>query len=407
MKYLIVPASSLFAILAIAQFVSILAAIWRLNLRRSSYGGTRVVEFAAAVTVLRPVRGLENYIEETLRSTFELDYPHYEIIFCVADADDPVIAVVERLIADYPAVDARLLVGDSAISANPKLNNLAKGWRAARYDWILMADSNVLMPRDQLQRMLSEWSEDTGLVCSPPVGTAAHNLWAELECGFLNTYQARWQSFADGIGLGFAQGKAMLWRRQLLDLAGGIEVLGREIAEDAAATKAVRGLGLRVRMVGRPFVQPLGYRSAAEVFRRQVRWARLRRTTFKLFFVPEICSGIAVPLALAVTVAASLGWSVAAVIVVLAAAWYGLEAWLAYLAGWQMSRWSIPIWLLRDALVPVVWVLAWTSDEFEWRGNAMTVADRNAVLPPQALPAQTVPAYALVPRSNLTANLTE
>ena len=99
-----------------------------------------------------------------------------------------------------------------------------------------MVDSNVYMPKDHLQRMLSAWREDTGLVWSPPVGAAPEGPWAELECAFLNTYQARWQCFADTLGFGFAQGKAMLWRHSMLEAAGGIAALGREPAEDAAAT---------------------------------------------------------------------------------------------------------------------------------------------------------------------------
>jgi cellulose synthase/poly-beta-1,6-N-acetylglucosamine synthase-like glycosyltransferase len=204
MIYCLVLEVTFFGLAAI-QFASILLAVLRLNQRDKGFAG-----LGEGISVIRPLCGIENFIEETLRSTFQLDYACYEIIFCVADADDPVIGIAERLIAAYPGIDARLLIGNSAVSANPKLNNLVKGWRAARHDWILMADSNVLMPRDHLQRMLSAWRDDTGLVCSPPVGAAPANFWAELECAFLNTYQARWQSFADGIGLGFAQGKAML-----------------------------------------------------------------------------------------------------------------------------------------------------------------------------------------------------
>src|SRR5262249_43698111 len=160
-----------------------------------------------------------------------------------------------------------------------------------------IADSNVLMPRDYIQRLLSTWIPGTGLVCSPPAGSRPSNFWAELECGFLNTHEARWQYVADSIGLGFAQGKSMLWRRELLERGGGIEALGRELAEAAASTKLVRAMGLRVRLVDRPFEQPLGVRTASEVWNRQLRWARLRRASFKAFFVPEILTGAVFPLA--------------------------------------------------------------------------------------------------------------
>ena len=134
------------------------------------------------------------------------------------------------------------------MSTNPKLNNVLKGWRAARHDWIVIADSNVLMPRDYIQRLFASWRADTGLVASPPIGCRPQGIWAELECAFLNTYQARWQYLADTFGFGFAQGKTMLWRRADLERAGGIEALGKEVAEDAAATKVVRDAGLKVRL---------------------------------------------------------------------------------------------------------------------------------------------------------------
>src|SRR4029077_11246320 len=79
--------------------------------------------------------------------------------------------------------------------------------------------------------------------------------------------------FADSVGLGFAQGKTMLFRRVVLESAGGIRALGLESAEDAAFTKLVRKSGLRVRVVNRPFPQPLGHPTAAEVWRAEVRWA--------------------------------------------------------------------------------------------------------------------------------------
>src|SRR5260370_15854761 len=208
------------------------------------------------VSIVRPVCGLDNFLEETLRTSFELDYPRYELIFCVASIRDPAIAVVHQLIAAHPQSHARLLIGDDRVSQNPKLNNCVKGWRAAEHDWIVMADSNVLMPRDYIRRLLAAWQPDTGLVCSPPVGCRPVGFWAGLECAFLNTYQVRAQYVADALGLGFAQGKTMLWRRAVLESAGGIVALGAELAQDAASTKIVRAAGLRVPLAGAPFAPP-------------------------------------------------------------------------------------------------------------------------------------------------------
>ena len=239
---------------------SILIAILRLGRRPPT-----VSNQYPPVSLVRPLCGLDNYAADTLASTFALDYPRYEILFCVASAIDPVVPLVHSLMAEHPAVNAKLLIGDERISSNPKLNNVLKGWREAAHDWIIFADSNVLMPRDYIQLLFASWRADTGLVASPPIGCRPRGIWAEIECAFLNTYQARWQYVADALGFGFAQGKTMLWRRDDLEHAGGIEALANEVAEDAAATKTVRGAGLKVRLVDRPVAQPLGRRTAAEV----------------------------------------------------------------------------------------------------------------------------------------------
>ncbi len=358
------------------HFTSALLAIMRARRSRDD------AAFAAApasslppISLLRPVRGLDPLDELTLRSSFTLAYQHYELILCCEDADDPVVPVIRRLMAEHAHVDAKLLIGRDTLTSNPKLNNLIKGWRAARHAWVVMADSNVLMPADYLQRLLAGWRGDTGLLCAPPIGCMPEGFWAEVECAFLNTYQARWQYAADSVGLGFAQGKTMLWRRADLERAGGIRALGAEIAEDAAATKVVRRAGKRVRLVDRAFGQPLGVRSAGQIWSRQVRWAKLRRATFPLYFLPELLSGIAAPLVAAAYAAEVFDVSSLGAAAGLAAAWYACEAVLARAAGWHLSLLSPLAWLARDVMLPLLWVQAWLGNSFSWRGNDMHLAN--------------------------------
>jgi len=345
---------------------------------RQSRGPLPPPEGAPAVSILRPLRGVDSYDEITFLSGFALDYPNFELIFCCAEEDDPAVALVRRLMAENPAVAARLLIGDHAISANPKLNNLVKGWRAASGDWIVFADSNVLMPPDYVQRLLQDWRHDTGILCSPPIASRPTGFWAELECGFLNTYQARWQYAADSLGMGFAQGKTMLVRRRDLAQAGGIQALAEEIAEDAAATKLVRRMGLRANLVDVPFVQPLGHRTAKQVLDRQTRWARLRRIAFPGFFAAEILTGCLPPLAATAYVADAIDVPVLALMAALAVVWFGSEAMLARVAGWHLSVASPFAWALRDALIPLVWVHAWLSEGYAWRGNEISTVESNA-----------------------------
>ncbi|TIT66852.1 MAG: glycosyltransferase [Mesorhizobium sp.] len=332
------------------------------------------------VSIVVPSRGVEPFTHETLERAFALDWPRYELIFCVAHPDDPVVKLINRAIARFPKVPARLLIGDDRVSANPKLNNCVKGWEAARHKWVILADSNVLMPRGYVEHMMAAWRPDTGLVCSTPIGSRPEGFWADVECAFLNTLQARWQYAGEALGLGFAQGKSMLWNKPMLDANGGIRALAAEIAEDAAATKLVNGLGLRVNLVAAPFEQPLGQRTLGEIWSRQARWARLRRVTFPLFFAPEILTGAAVPLALALVAAASAGISLWATAIAVLAAFYLPECALALSKGWYLSPRMVAAMIARDVMLPTLWARGWLGGAVDWRGNAMTIRTKAAEL---------------------------
>jgi len=324
------------------------------------------------ITILRPACGIENYIEETLASAYAIDYPDFEIVFCVADPADPVVPVIEKLIAAHPVIPSRLLTGDDRISVNPKLNNLVKGWRAARHEWIVMTDSNVQLAPDYLDRLLACWGPGVGLVSSPPVGSRPESNGAELECAFLNTYQARWQLTADDIGKGYAQGKTLFWHRDDLERAGGITALATATAEDIASTRLVRAAGLNVKLVRRPFPQPLGRRTLKQVWRRQVRWAQLRRNDLPQVFWFEPFSFSLIVL-LPAAIAAACGALPLGLLALLLVAWYGAEAVLAEAFGWHFGPRTIPAWIARDLLLPAVWLSGAVNSRYEWQGHRVDV----------------------------------
>lgn len=324
------------------------------------------------VSVIVPVCGLEPFLDEALAAAFALGGRGHELLFCAETGGDSAIPPVRRHMVANPDVAARLLVGDDPVSPNPKLNNLVKGWDAARHDWVLIADSNVILPRDAPEALFARWEPGTGMVSAPGIGTAPRGLWAELECAFLNTHQARWLIAADALGLGFAQGKIMLLRRGDLDAAGGARALAGEIAEDAAATKILGRAGLRVRLADRSFAHPLGHRRFAEIWGRQARWAKYRRACFPAVYASEILAGGLAPIALVGGLTAAHGLSMAW-IAGFAAAWYGAEAAFAAAAGWRIPPRAPACWVLRDLLLPALWVTGWLRQRVVWRGHGMAV----------------------------------
>jgi ceramide glucosyltransferase len=328
------------------------------------------------VTIIRPLSGMDYHTYDCLQSTFDLNYPgHYEIIFCVDSENDPVVPLVKQLQKKNQKT-ARLLAttrGTDNLGPNPKLNNLYKGYRAAAHDFIIIPDANVLLPKDYIQRMFVAWYErpNTGMVCAPPIGSDPRNWAAELEVAILNSYQARWQYLADTFERGFAQGKNMMFRKDDLECAEGLETLTRDVAEDAAATKVIRGMGLKVRLADGGFFQPLGLRLFKDVWLRQLRWAKLRRATFPSFYVLEIFSGLLTPLFALLAASYALGQDVLGIGLAYVVSWFIVEWWLTITVEWHIS-WRMPfMWALREVLIPAIWVASWFGNRFEWRGHKM------------------------------------
>jgi ceramide glucosyltransferase len=126
-------------------------------------------------------------------------------------------------------------------------------------------------------------------------------------------------------------------------------------------------------LIDRPLAQPLGRRSAAEVWNRQLRWARLRRASFFFYFLPEILSGGVLPTIAVAIVAHAFAWPIALSVVTFGALWYGGEMILSAAAGWRVTALYPLYGLMRDLLLPVLFVRALQGDDFVWRGNEMQV----------------------------------
>lgn len=317
------------------------------------------------VTLIRPVCGLDPFDEATLRSSFLQDHPDYRLIFCAPREQDAAVPLVRRLMAEYPQVPARLLFGEARALRNPKLRNVWKGWQAAGDDWIAMTDSNLLLPPAYLSDLCESWEDGTGLVSGPPVGVGPEGFGGRLECAFLNGNQARLQLAIARLGFAFAQGKTLFFHRPLLEAAGGLTALDRNLAEDVNATRLIHALGLRVTPPPQLYPQPIGRRSLRQVRDRQIRWAKVRREGFPLLFAAEPLNGAVVPLLLAL--AGGGAWAGLA----LAAVWYGAEAALMRRHGWPAGWRDMAVLPLRDALMPAIWAAALVSRGFVWRGNAV------------------------------------
>ncbi len=315
-------------------------------------------------SIICPLCESDDLLPVTLDSFFHINITDYEVIFA-ADPQSLAAVAVARTICDrYPHVQSQIVVSAATYCLNPKLNNLQKAWLETKGEWILMSDCNVMLPPDAFDRLDERWSKRVGMVCSPPIGSKPSNFVAEIECAYLNTFQAKYQILSDWLGHGFVQGKVMYCNKSQFTELGGIEVLDYEACEDAAATKLVRAAGLQVRLSRKLFDQPLGRRTIQKIWKRQLRWAKLRRVTFPLLYSFEI---LVTPLPFLFTLFGN-HWMMS--IVSLCACYTG-ECCLAKWNGWFLS-WRSPFAMIaRDFLLLTMWFGGWFGSSIQWSGNEL------------------------------------
>jgi ceramide glucosyltransferase len=124
------------------------------------------------VTILRPIKGIDPELYSCLRSSFDQDYPtnKLQIIFCVDDPADPAIPIIKKLMLEYPHIDSEIQFSenfnpqtkksDDYYGPNPKVNNLAKGFRYPKFDILWVMDSNVWASSNILKNSVKTLNEN-------------------------------------------------------------------------------------------------------------------------------------------------------------------------------------------------------------------------------------------------------
>lgn len=239
------------------------------------------------VTILKPLKGIDFGLIENLESFFHLDYPCYEVIFSVASMEDPVGEIVRNLFKKYPKVRAKLVCQPAKLGPNPKINNLSRAYHEALSDLVLISDSNIRVKPDYLKRLIPDMAPTVGVITAVVAGTCPQGIGGWLEASYLNTFFNRWMFLSKMFGFPSVIGKSMLFRKSTLKRAGGLEVLGRYIAEDYMAGHVVMKLDLSVELMRNPISQFIGKYSFQDFWQRHLRWGRIRKSIAPLAFLIE------------------------------------------------------------------------------------------------------------------------
>jgi ceramide glucosyltransferase len=318
------------------------------------------------VSLVLPVKLLEEGFERTQESALAQEYPRFAVTASALDPDSPALSKMREIFARHPKIPSRILVSTAHFAASPKVDNLYAPFMEAENDVIFMKDANVLLEPDALTEHLRQLTEDVGLVCAIPYCAGLENFAAHVEAAVINGPHARMLFLASCLGQGHGVGKIMLFRRSDFLRAGGFDAISHTVGEDNALAKAMRRIGQRPVFSHRPVRQELGVRGFRDVYQRQLRWSVIRRNDELISFLAEpICQAFP---ALVAGAAAAPRFGIAPIwgFAATFALWFALETLLSMAKGWQLSYAAPAVFVVREAMMIAVWVNAWMTDRVVW-----------------------------------------
>jgi ceramide glucosyltransferase len=369
-------------------FAAMLAAFVFLARRRPAVAG-----FTPGVTILKSLKGLDPAMLDAFRSHCRQDYAgEYELLFGVSSADDPAVSAVVELQREFPERAIRLIVCPERLGTNGKVSTLAQLIPQARYEYLLINDSDITVSPRYLTRVMGEMQgtekqgpREQGNKGTRPVGmvTALYrgrphgSLWSKLEAlGIATDFQpsvllARW---IEG-GLRYGLGSTLAVSREALSAIGGIETLVDHLADDYELGARIYRAGFAIALSREVVETSVPDYSRRGFFEHQVRWYRTVRDARPGGYVGLVFT-------------MGLGWALLNVVASGASLW---SVWLLALSFFLRLALAMAVaanvlgdhdvlpnlWLLplRDVIAMGTWVAGFAGHTIVWRGERFEVKD--------------------------------
>jgi ceramide glucosyltransferase len=321
------------------------------------------------ISILKPLAGVDEGLEENLRSFFEQKYGNFEILFAVRSASDPAIEVAERLRARYPSIPSRLIVTGEPPYPNAKVYSLDRMLAAAEHDLIVMADSDVRVDPRLLATLAAEFADPAvDMITCPYRAAPGPSVWSTMEAVGLNT------EFIGGVlvarmldGMKFALGPTIAARRATLADIGGFDAVKDYLAEDFVMGNRAAELGHGVILSSYVIEHRIGSQAFVANCKHRLRWNRSTRRSRPWGYVGQVFTN-PLPLALLLWAAApQQWWPVVAATAVLRAAAGVATAGLAL-----RDPLTARLWLLvplQDVASFLFWVAGFFGNTIVWRGR--------------------------------------
>src|SRR5437870_5978691 len=325
-------------------------------------------EYRPPVSVLKPVRGVDFGSYENFSSFCKQNYPDYEILFAVNEASDPAVAVIQRIIKEFPQRRIRLLVGAEHLGANRKVNKLVRLAREAQNDLLVLTDGDVRVGPLFLREVVAPLADPKiGAVTSFYRAIAEENLGAKLEAigaagdFFAGVLMARWKE-----GIRFALGASIDTTKEWVRRMGGFEVLVDALADDYELGYKLAEAGGEIVLSREPVWTMYTAQTLRGFWEHQLRWARTVRLCRPLSYLGLLFTQ-GLPWMVLAALAAPAGWIAG----IYPAAYVVLRSGMAWtVGGWgvgdqvlRRNLWLVPV---RDAIYFVVWLVSFGSIRILW-----------------------------------------
>jgi len=324
------------------------------------------------VSILKPLRGTDPEMYESFRSHCLQDYPEYEIVFGVSDANDPAIQLIEQLKAEFPQRAITLMVCRENLGANTKVSNLAQMVREARHEYLMVNDSDIRVEPDYLRRVLAPLADPkVGLVTCLYCGIANATLGSRLESLGISTDFCAGVLVAQTVenGIRFGLGSTLAFRRRDLQAIGGFEALVDYLADDYQIGSRIATLGLKVKLSDVVVDTFLPRYTLRGFFDHQLRWARtVRDSRFRGYVGLGLTFGLPwVVLALIFSRGAAWAWALLACTAAIRLA-VAIVVGKSVLQDRQVVR-SLALIPVRDVFALLVWIVSFAGHSIVWRGD--------------------------------------
>ncbi len=360
------------AVLGAAGAAYFLLTIWAANrFQRERSFAVTTNKYTPPVSILKSLNGLDPHMYAAFHSHCVLGYPEYEVLFGVNDLGDPAVALVEKLRREFPSLGLKLVHCPEVLGLNGKVSTLAQMLPEARYEHIIINDSDILVPRDYLLRVMAPFAQpEVGMVTALYRGLAGRSLGSRLEALGLST------DFTAGVlmaramedGLRFSLGATMAITKKVINQIGGLASLADYLGDDYELGARAAAAGHKIALADVVVETAIPEHSLGGFWTHQMRWARnIKDRRPGQYFGLIVTFGL--PWAVIAVLLNPLSWWTWLALILAASARFSspLVIGRGVLKDRQVTRdlWLLP---LRDFLGLAIWIGSYFGNTVEWRG---------------------------------------